>query len=173
MEVNNSDDMERFSDLAGEFLNNLAMEGRLEELRREMERLSKKLPSHLAFAMFLGVDVYDKRRQRSLNYLDTGLACNASEPPYPYDNSPAIQKYLVGGQLVKVPVDYCPSCWGEWLKKFEEPKCPHCNKHMGGDIKLMIDNDVCPNCFDGTISPSQPLCSICGFQATPEIISWG
>jgi hypothetical protein len=44
---------------------------------------------------------------------------------------------------------------------------------MGREVKLLLDNDVCPFCEEGKVSLTIPACAKCGQRIDPGIVVWG
>jgi hypothetical protein len=44
---------------------------------------------------------------------------------------------------------------------------------MGNQVKLLLDNDLCPFCEDGEITLVNPQCQKCDYEVNPEFIAWG
>jgi Zn-finger nucleic acid-binding protein len=101
------------------------------------------------------------------------LAAVGGEAPYQVwvDSSP--HRYVVRGDVVVVPHDHCPQCWGLWDFKELHPECPACGARMGEEVKLLLDTDCCPNCEEGKVTAGEPRCSECGFAVIPGHVVWG
>ena len=56
------------------------------------------------------------------------------------DSTP--HRYIVHGDLVIVPHDHCPQCWGRWDFKSKFPTCESCGSEMGKGGRLLLDFDA-------------------------------
>ncbi|MEK6235548.1 MAG: hypothetical protein N2C14_12640, partial [Planctomycetales bacterium] len=69
--------------------------------------------------------------------------------------------------------DRCPKCWETWDFKWDNPACSHCDAELGENCKILLDNDVCPNCEKGKVSLDNPQCDQCAHEANTRFIEWG
>ena len=44
---------------------------------------------------------------------------------------------------------------------------------MGKEVMWLLDNDICPNCEQGSITPNNLTCNHCEFSVNPAFIVWG
>ena len=51
-------------------------------------------------------------------------------------------------------------------------RCAHCRAEMGVDVFAVVENGLCPNCEQGTVSPEKPLCEKCGRKIDPSCVVW-
>lgn len=138
---------------------------RLAELSSEFGQFSVTLD--------MNVQVFDSESGHSLRLLQTGLSTSGGSEPYQHWGDSTPQRYVVHGDIVIVPHDHCPQCWGSWHFKDRHPECPECGVRMGDQVKLLLDTDCCPNCEKGTVTASQPQCAECGFAVNPDHVTWG
>lgn len=119
------------------------------------------------------VEVFEEDRTGTLPLLSTGLACSSDGTPYRTWNDSTPQRYLLNGEMLVVPHDYCPACWGLWDFKFENPQCPECGIKLGDDVKVLLDSDVCPHCERGKVGVDHPKCTECGYEVNLRYVAWG
>lgn len=144
----------------------------LRELKQKLADLSCELGEY-SVTLEMNVQVCDPENGQSLPLLQTGMASSDGAMPYQMWGDSTPHRYIVHGEMVIVPHDYCPQCWGRWEFKSKFPTCESCGSEMGKDIKLLLDTDCCPNCEKGTLTASQPQCPECGFSVNPDHIAWG
>jgi hypothetical protein len=87
------------------------------------------------------------------------------------DSTP--QKYVVDGEMLIVPHDRCPRCYGIWDFKFKNRSCRECDATLGEEVKILLDTDSCPDCEKGKVSMSSPVCNKCGFRVDRALVAWG
>jgi hypothetical protein len=145
----------------------------VQNLRDLLTKLSTAVGDRYGITLDVNVHVFNHKREAAIPLLQTGLAGFERGEVYQHyaDSSP--QRYTVEGEMQVVPHDRCPKCWEVWDFKFKHPTCGHCGAAMGKNVKLLIDNDVCPWCEKGNISMSKPVCDKCGHEVDPKTVVWG
>jgi hypothetical protein len=138
-----------------------------------LAQLSEKVGGQYSVNLHLTVDVFDPERSNALPLLTIGLATAEGKAPYKTTGDSTPQKYLVDGEIEVVPHDRCPKCYGLWDFKLNHPSCSECGATMGREVKLLLDNDVCPFCEEGKVSLAVPVCGKCGKQIDPGVVAWG
>ena len=108
-----------------------------------------------------------------LPLLQTGLSTTEGSEPWQMWGDSTPQRYVVFGDIVVVPHDYCPQCWAEWDFKEQNPKCPGCGLQLGKEVKILLDSDVCPRCEKGTVSATSPECNRCETVVNLNYVVWG
>lgn len=142
-------------------------------LKDALVALSRALGARYSVDLDVVVHVYDDQRERTLPLLTTGLSTAAEEEPYRTWSDCSPQRYVTDGEIQVVPHDRCPRCWDVWDFKFKNRVCSNCGAALGENVKVLIDNDVCPHCEEGTVSASSPRCEKCGFVVDPKLVAWG
>ncbi len=172
MEKNLFEKIDPLVDDIAEQISELIEEETLSQLKQKLADLSRELGGY-SLTLEMNVEVFDPERERSLPLLQMGLASSDGEPPYPTwaDSSP--HRYIVNGEMIIVPHDHCPRCWGVWDFKSRHPTCESCGATMGRDVKLLLDSDRCPQCEKGTLTAHRPECTACGFSVNPAHVVWG
>ena len=56
---------------------------------------------------------------------------------------------------------------------FDHRSCRECGATLGDNVKILLDTDVCPNCEQGRISMTNPVCSKCGYKVDLNLVVWG
>lgn len=144
-----------------------------ERLRTLLADLSEAIGSRYSVSLLLNVEVFDQDREQALPLLQTGLTGFESDKPYQAWSDSSAQRYVAGGEMLIAPHDHCPLCWGVWDFKFKVETCPHCGATMGKEVKLLLDNDLCPYCNDGKVSMANPRCDKCGYTVESDKVVWG
>jgi hypothetical protein len=157
------------SEKLDEILNSPELEG----LRLQLSELGKNLGDRYGVSLTCVLDIVDLEKEQTLPLQSTGLSHDQHGDVYRTWNAASFQQYIVDGNICVVPHDYCPSCWGEWVYKWENPSCPECGITLGDTCKILVDSDVCPHCEKGTISMNDSTCDRCGFKIDPSIVVWG
>lgn len=168
------------ADRADEVIERFLASAEARELKAAIRSAAAIVPDGLSVSLDITLNVFDRDRGRALPLLTTGLACSGRDDPYvtPGDSAPC--RYLVEGEICEVPHDHCPHCWANWDFKIGHPMtsrgpypCPSCKYELGKEVKLMLDNDRCPHCDEGTLSMANPTCDNCGFVIDSRLIAWG
>jgi hypothetical protein len=144
----------------------------LSELKQKLADLSRELGVY-SVTLEMNLQLCNPDDGQTLPLVQTGLASSDGAMPYQMWNDSTPHRYIVHGDLVIVPHDHCPQCWGRWDFKSKFPTCESCGSEMGKDVRLLLDTDCCPNCEKGTLTASQPQCTECGFSVNPDHIAWG
>jgi hypothetical protein len=142
-------------------------------LRLFLARLSETVGPRYSVNLTVCVDVFDEQKPHALPLLTTGLSTSKGEPPYKIYGDSTPQKYVIDGDVQVVPHDRCPQCYGLWDFKLIHPSCSGCSATLGREVKLLLDNDVCPFCEEGKVSVTVPVCDKCGQRIDPGIVVWG
>jgi hypothetical protein len=145
----------------------------LSALRNILAQLSKTIGERYSVSLNVIVEIFDRERVAALPLLNMGLSASEGEEPFQTWGDSSLQRYIVDGQIQVVPHDRCPKCWEPWAFKFENRGCPHCDATLGGNCKILLDSDICPNCEQGKVSIAEPICDKCSFKADPTIVVWG
>lgn len=151
-----------------EFLNSPAAAA----IRGAMQEMSSKYP-HFSVSLNCMVEVFDEKRKETLPILRMGIVSSEGKPAYQHwaDSSP--QRYWANGEVCVVPHDHCPICWGEWDFKYLHKHCQSCDATLGKQVKYMLDDDHCPHCANGKVTPKAPKCAECGFEVREGETLWG
>jgi hypothetical protein len=143
------------------------------ELQRLLTELAKAVGEKLSVNITFLVDVSDETGERSLPLLTTGLSAFSGKEPFRTWGDSSPQRYVVEDGIRVVPHDRCPTCWGEWDFKFDNPTCPKCASTLGKDCKVLLDTDECPQCEEGKVTVAEPRCKKCGFRVDSGTVVWG
>jgi uncharacterized protein (DUF983 family) len=57
--------------------------------------------------------------------------------------------------------------------KWKNNTCGHCGIKMGKEVKVLLDDGICPHCDEGKVSLTQPRCTKCGREVNQDFINWG
>ena len=149
-------------------------------LKQLVSKTAGLLPEGLSVSLDITLNVFDPDRGNVLPLSDTSLTASGNDEPYVAYGDCTPCRYLVDSEICEVPHDRCPNCWAGWGFKIGVPDaelemlgCPCCGYEMGEQIKLMLDNDVCPRCEKGKMSMANPTCDQCGLAIDPRIVAWG
>ena len=117
--------------------------------------------------------ITEPTKSHGLAVLHTGITKPFGEEPYLSSGDSSAHRYVLGGEILMLPHDHCPKCWGEWVSMGPTPHCSSCGLKLGEGCKLLLDSDVCPWCEKGTVTQFQPKCTACGFEVDPGKVTWG
>ena len=173
MDVQTYDHTHELSDLLFTELQRLYREQRLTKVEEKLKEISASLPKGYSITVNFSVEVFDENRDKSLKTTDAGITCLEGDHPYLSTSESTPAKYIVDGEIQKVPHDHCPNCWSRWSFKSRVKECRECGYRMGREIKLLVDNNICPHCENSAISLHHPQCEKCGYLADQNIVSWG
>ncbi len=172
--------LELLADLAREKANDFLKSDELTKLKKALQDAATELPETLSLSLDITLSAFDQERDASLPLTQVVLASAGSEEPYIAELDCSSQRYVVDGEVLQVPHDICPHCWFVWGFKIGDPDgslpdraCPSCGYQMGKEIKLLLDNDLCPHCERGQVSLNQPKCSGCGMEIDAGLVAWG
>lgn len=143
------------------------------ELCRLLTKLTEAIGSRYEVSLSLNVDIFEEAKNRTMPLLQTGLSGFGGAKPFQTWGDSSPQRYIADGEMLIVPHDRCPKCWEVWDFKFLHPTCANCGATLGKDVKVLLDSDVCPWCEEGKVSMTQPVCSKCGRQVDPKMVTWG
>jgi len=150
----------------------LLEKGEFDGILQRLREAAEELPDSYSVSFDVQLNVYDADRDRSMQLLDTGMNTDKADQ-YRVSADTEPQKYLVHGQMCIVPEDYCPKCWGQWAFKLKNIQCPECGIRLGREIRLLIDDDVCPWCKEGSVSVDSPKCDNCDYEVDERMVAWG
>ena len=145
----------------------------LAQLCKLLADLNTELGSRYTVSLCVTIDVFDEKGERSLPLAKTGLSGFNGDKPYHITGDSSPQKYVADGEMQIVPHDRCPKCWGVWDFKFDNRSCGECGATLGDNVKVLLDTDVCPNCEEGKVSMTSPVCSKCGHEVDLTLVTWG
>ena len=143
------------------------------DIRRVLAAVSDALGEGHSANISVVVDVFNGNRKRSLPLLSTGLTAFPGQDPFPTWGDSSWQRYVVKDGIVCVPHDRCPGCWQTWELKLHNATCPCCGLSMGEQCQLLIDNDECPWCNEGTVTVANPRCDRCDYEVDRSKVAWG
>ena len=174
MNMDKIDKLDQLADAVDEKLCDLIEKGELKDLKENLGNISSELSERYSISITLNLEIFDNVRNKSISLVKNGFNCVGHETPYQITSScSSYHTYIVKGERLKVPHDYCPQCWGDWDFKLDNGKCPECGIQLGKDIFLLLDTDVCPNCEEGNVTHNNPICEKCGYNVDTEMIRWG
>ena len=173
MDQNTWEQVDPQLDEIAEELERLLASNEASKLREMMAKFSKVLPDALSGHLNCSVTVCDSDREATLSLVSVGLGITESGEVYPTSGDASAHRYVVDGEIVVVPNDYCPKCYLEWGFKLDHPKCSHCDAELGVNCWALLDSDVCPFCEHGQISANSPTCTSCGYVIDPKFVRWG
>lgn len=145
----------------------------LANIKTKLAEISRILGEPYSVTLDINLEVFDCDRKMSLPLLRTGLSTDNGSPARQCWGDSSPHRYVVHGQLSIVPHDHCPDCWSVWDFKELHPTCPSCGVTLGEQVKWLLDNDMCPNCEEGTVTAAAPTCTKCGHEVNPAYIVWG
>jgi hypothetical protein len=145
----------------------------LADLRQALSKLSAAIGSRYSVGLNVFVEVFDHQKERNLPLLNTGLSTTEGGEPFRTWGDSTPQRYVIDGEIQVVPHDRCPKCWDAWDFKLANRNCSHCDSVLGGNCKILLDTDICPECEKGTVWMGQPKCDQCGFEVDPSLVVWG
>jgi Zn-finger nucleic acid-binding protein len=143
------------------------------DIRQALAQLSQTVGPPFSVNLDVSVEVFDPQRPHPLPLLVTGVSTSEGKPPHRTWSDSTPQKYLVDGEMVIVPHDRCPKCYGIWDFKWKNGSCSECQATLGKEVRILLDTDICPYCEDGKVSLSSPVCDKCGFRVDPTLVAWG
>ncbi len=173
MERHKFEQVDPLLDKLAESVDELLEGEQLASLKRQVAEISSLLGEQYSVTLEINLQVFDPNREQSLPLLQAGFSTTNGAEPHPCWGDSSPHRYVVDGELVVVPHDHCPACWGLWDVKDLNPTCPECGVSMGKQVMWLLDNDMCPYCEQSTVSASNPTCSRCGHSVNPAFIVWG
>jgi predicted Zn-ribbon and HTH transcriptional regulator len=164
--------LDKLADAISDKFDDLYIAGEFTEILEQLQDAAGKLPDTYYANFNVELTIFDTKRRRSISLLSTGFS-TGGEKPDRVAKDLSTQRYIVDGEMCTVPEDYCPNCWAEWSFKLKNPTCPTCSYELGKQVRLLIDDDICPWCQEGTVSISNPSCTGCGYKVEIDKVVWG
>lgn len=146
--------------------------GHLDEVQKSLEHFCRNLDEKLSINVTINVNIFDEDREKSVELTEFGYSCNGGERAYPVSSREAFNRYKINNEIVEIPASYCPVCWSIWDFKEFGQSCRECNNTFGKEVKLLLDNNSCPDCGEGEITEWEPKCKNCGFYVDPKCVVW-
>lgn len=143
---------------------------KLNDIKKTLQNFCQSLPEQFSITFSLNLGIYDDEREKNIDVSEIGISFNGSDKSHLIRERYEFCRYIVKGNIVEIPFNYCPVCWGEWYHKKEG--CPDCNSMIGKHIQYLVESNKCPNCIEGEISPENPKCDICAFNANFKDVVW-
>ena len=166
--------LDQLADDVDKKLSDLYEKGELKELERRLGEVCQKINDRYSVTLTLNLEVYDENRDKIITLVNNGISCFGRETPYRVTRSSSTNHtYILEGERVRIPHNYCPKCWFEWDFKLDNPVCPNCEIEMGKEIRLLLDSDICPHCDEGKVTQNNPVCEKCGYAVNDKVIHWG
>lgn len=165
--------LDSLADAVNDKIDSLKKAGEFDELLKKLEETSGQLPEDFSVSFDIQLNVCDGNREKMVPILRTGFNTCQGQETYRHYGDTVQQKYLVDGEMCIIPDDYCPNCWGEWDFKFKHSTCSGCGYKLGGQVKYLLDDDVCPWCQEGKVSIDNPICDKCEQQVDDDLVVWG
>jgi len=173
MQVKEFERLDELSEMVNDKIHKLYEDGIFSEISKKIKDISQDIEENHSITVDFQVNVFDTSKEKNLRFLTIGISSSGNNDPYLAYGDSTPCRYLVDGDIQKVPHDFCPNCWGEWDFKLRNHKCPECGYEMGKQIKLLLDTDICPNCEKGKVSIEKTQCDDCGFVVDRNMVNWG
>ncbi|HNL09972.1 MAG TPA: hypothetical protein PKM44_05640 [Turneriella sp.] len=151
----------------------LVQEGAFADLEPHLTALAATGNEDQAVTLSLQLRLSDSEREREIIVSETSRAWLADGETMDFNNSDTAVRYLCDGEIRVFQHSSCPHCWGEWEDKHHNPTCPDCGYELGNQVKILMDDSVCPYCLEGKVSRQEPTCSTCGEVVEERYVSWG
>lgn len=167
-------ELEAIGDAIHEKFESLHEKDEFKGIETEIQKLLKSLPERYSIEFSFQLNVYDSEREKSILMYKVGTTGSGVEgKTYLFSEGYQFNRYLSKGNIVEIPHNHCPECWGEWDFKTKGSSCPECGVTFGEEVKFLIDSDECPRCHDGHVSQTSPHCDKCDFVAEDDMVIWG
>ncbi|MBL8034726.1 MAG: hypothetical protein JNJ69_13555 [Leptospiraceae bacterium] len=169
-------DYGKAEDVAGlveERFRQLIEEGAFADLEPYLASLGKTGSEDQAVTLTLQLKLSDSEREREVVVTEASRAYLNDGEVYDFCQSDAVVRYLCDNEIRVFQSNACPHCWGDWPDKHTNTTCPECGYEFGKQVKLLIDDDICPFCFEGKVSRQELRCNACGEQVDERFVSWG
>ena len=173
MDADQFDKIDELADDVYDKFDELHKKGIFADIETKMKEICSHLKEGDSISVNFDVEVFSAEKEQTITLIKRGLACSRDQETHLVRSGSTAHRYIVNGQIVKLPHDSCPNCWGEWDFKLLHTTCLSCEYTMGKEIKLLLDTDVCPNCEKGKVSRSNPKCEKCGVALDSGMINWG
>lgn len=166
--------VDKLADQIADKFDELDKKGIFSDIENKMNEICAKLPEKYSMAFRFMLHFSDNEKEKDIQIMDVGIGVFGHNKPYRITGgSSTPHTYIVGGNIRKVPHDYCPACWGSWDFKLDKPICPSCGVSLGKEVKLLLDTDICPHCEKGKVSRKNPKCDMCGYKVDGVMVHWG
>ena len=178
MKTEEFDRIDRFAVHLEEILEKAIRNGEFDWLCRAMEKAMQGQDPSVSLNVKMKVELVHKDRENAMRLSSMGFTASGTgeeartAPAEIQFDGATIQTYQVLGNLHRAPHNVCPNCWSPWEDKMEVLRCAHCRAEMGVDVFAVVENGLCPNCEQGTVSTEKPLCEKCGRKIDPSCVVW-
>ena len=173
MQAKEFDKLDELADVVNKKIHKLYEDGEFLEITKKIKEVTKAIEEAYSITVDFQVNAFDSKKEKSIRALTIGISSSGDKDPFLAYGDSTPERYLVNGNIKKVPHDFCPECWGEWGFKLKNHQCPECAIEMGKDVKILLDTDTCPNCDDGNVSLNKSKCEKCGFEVDKDMVNWG
>ncbi len=160
-------------EMVNDKIHKLYEDGEFLEITKKIKKVNLAIENVCNITVDFQVNAFDSKKEKSLRVLTVAICSAGEENPYLAYGDASPEKYLVDGNIRKVPHDVCPDCWGDWDFKFKNHQCPECGIEMGKEVKVLLDTATCPNCEKGNVYLNKPKCDKCGFEIDMSMVHWG
>lgn len=159
--------------LVEERFQQLIEQGAFADLEEKLLELAKTGSEDQAVTLSLQFKLSDSEREREVIVAETSRAYLSDGDKYDFNHGDAAVRYICDGQIKVFQQSSCPHCWGDWEDKLKNPTCPDCGYELGNQVKILVDDNACPYCLAGKVTPQQTRCDACGEQVEERFVSWG
>jgi len=174
MELKHIKMIEDVCDKMDELFKKLDKAGEFTKIKKLLEQAAGKLPEGQDIALNWAIKLSEPESDKPpIKYYDMGLVAPSKEEPYFFEGVSSLRTYIFKGDVIRVPNDICPNCWKDWDFKFRNNECECCGIVLGKELKILLDDDVCPFCEEGCVSVANPECDECDFVVDLNKILWG
>ena len=173
MQEKEFDKLDELAEMVNSKIHKLYEDGTFSEISKKIKDISQDIEENYSISVDFQVNLFDTSKEKSLRFLTIGISSSRNNDPYIAYGDASPCRYLVDGNIKKVPHDFCPNCWGEWGFKFKHNTCSEGGYELGKQVKYLLDTDTCPYCQEGKITIDKPTCDECGFEVDNKKVVWG
>ena len=173
MEIEHVNEIENLCDEMIDLYKTLDSEKKFDKIQSLIEKACKNIPDSTGITLSFQLTLDKPEEDKHIPYYEMGITCVKNETPHFFEGTSSLATYVIENDVLRIPHDRCPKCWGIWDFKTLHPDCPCCGAKLGTDVRIMLDSNTCPKCEKGTVSIKKPLCTQCGYEIDPQYFSLG
>ena len=146
MQAKEFDKLDELADMVNKKIHKLYEDGEFLEITKKIKEVTKVIEEAYSITVDFQVNAFDSKKEKSVRALTIGISSSGDQDPFLAYGDSTSERYLVNGNIKKVPHDFCPEY----------------DIVMGEDVKILLDTDSRPNCAEGNVTLSKQKCDECG-----------
>ncbi len=113
MQEKEFDKLDELAEMVNEKIHKLYEDGEFLEITKKIKEVTQTIEKAYSITVDFQVNAFDSKKEKSIRALTIGISSAEDEDPFLAYGDSSPERYLVNGNIKKVPYDFCPDCWGE------------------------------------------------------------